>query len=85
MEQIFTLQQIGERARNKKRRIYVCFMDLLKAYHRVNREALWLVLRIYDVVGKLMNEIKSMYAYSLGESECFRMKSGVRLGCIMSP
>ena len=31
------------------------------AYDRVNREALWQVLRMYDVGGKLLNGIKSMY------------------------
>ena len=47
-----------------------------KAYDRVNREALWQVLRMYDVVGKLLGGIKSMYVDSsayirvkVGESE----------------
>ena len=34
-DQIFTLKQIGEKAREKKRRVYVDFMDLEKAYDRV--------------------------------------------------
>ena len=29
--------------------MYVSFMDLEKAYNRVSREALWQVLRMYDV------------------------------------
>ena len=40
---------------------------------------------MYDVGGKLMNGIKSMYVHSLacvkvkgGESECFRINSGMR-------
>ena len=32
-----------------------------KAYGRVNVEALWQVLRMYDVGSKLLNEIKNMY------------------------
>ena len=65
------------------------FMNLEKTY---DREALWQVLRMYDVGGKLLNGIKSMYVNSLvcvrvkrGESECFKVNSGVRQGCIMSP
>ena len=65
--------------------MYVGFMDLEKAYDRVNREALWQVLRMYDVGGKLLNGIKSMYVNSLacvrvkgGESECFRINSDMR-------
>ena len=40
LDQIFTLKQIGKKSREKKRRVYVTFMDLEKAYDRVNREAL---------------------------------------------
>ena len=71
--------------------MYVGFTDLKKPYDRVNREALWKVLRIYDVCRKLLNEIKSMLVNTLacvriknGESEC-RIDSGVRQGYIMSP
>ena len=66
-------------------------MDLEKTYDRVNREAQCQVLRMYDVGGKLLNGIKSMYVNSLtcvrvkgGESEYFRINSGVRQMCIMS-
>ena len=40
----------------------------------VNREALWQVLRMYDVGFKLLGGIKSMYVDSLG---CVRVK-----GCV---
>ena len=67
------------------------FIDLEKAYDKVNWEALWQVLRMYHVVGKRLNGIKSMYvnivAYDRvkgGENECFRIISGVRQLCIMS-
>ena len=40
-----------------KNEVYVGF-NLEKAYDRVNREALWQVLRMYDVGGKLFSEIK---------------------------
>ena len=40
-------------------------MDMEKAYDRVNRESLWQVLRMNDVGGKLLNDIKSMYVKSL--------------------
>ena len=67
-------------------------MDLEKAHDRVNKEALWQVLRMYDVDGKLLNRTKSLYFNSLafvrvkgGDSGCFRVDSGVRQDCIMSP
>ncbi len=33
----------------KDKKLYAAFMDLEKAYDRVDREALWSVLRIYGV------------------------------------
>ena len=54
----------------KKRRVYVGFIDLEKLYDRVNKEALWQVLRMYDVIGKLLSGIKSMYVDS---SACVRV------------
>ena len=41
---------------------------------------------MYDVGGKLLSGIKSIYVdSSWSESEQFRMDSGVRERCIMSP
>ena len=65
IDQIFTLKQIGEKSREKKRRVYVGFIDLGKVYDRVNREALWHVLRIYNVGSKLLSRIKNMHVDSL--------------------
>ena len=47
-----------------------------KAYDKVNREALWQMLRMYDVGGKLLNEIKSIYVNSLA---CIRVKVGCKV------
>ena len=68
------------------------FIDLEKAYDKVNREASWQVLGMYDVGSKFFTGIKSMYVDSSacdrikgGENERFRIYSGIRQGCIMSP
>ena len=78
------------RKHEKKSRVCASFMDLEKTYDRVIREALWLVLRMYDVGGKLLYGIKNVYVSSVAcirvkgcESECFMINSGVRQGCIM--
>ena len=72
--------------------MYVGFIDLEKAYFRVNREALWQVLRMYDVGGKLLNGMKNIYVNSLAcirvegnESEYLKIDNDVRLRCILSP
>ena len=92
VDQIFTREQISEKAREKTRRMYVGFMDLEKAYDRVNKKALWQVLKMNDMGAKLLNGIKSIHLNSLacvrvkgGDSGCFRIDSGMRQGCVMSP
>ena len=45
----------------RKNVVYLGFIDLEKAYNRINKEALWQVLRMYVVGGKLLGGIKSMY------------------------
>ena len=42
----------------KKNLMYVGFIDLEKACDRVNREALWQVLRMYDVGGNCIGELR---------------------------
>ncbi|MBD5001258.1 hypothetical protein GUF49_06805, partial [Xanthomonas citri pv. citri] len=68
------------------------FMDLEKAYDKVDREALWRVLRLYGVGGKLLKAVQSFYVDSracvrLGSevSVWFTVKVGLRQGCVMSP
>ena len=73
LDQIFTLKQIGEKAREIKCRVYVGFKDLKKVYYRVNWEALWQVLRMYGVGGELLSGIKSMYV---------RIKGGERVNSL---
>ena len=92
VDQLLIPKQIGDKAREKKCRVYVGFMDLEKAYDRVNWKELWQVMRIYDVGSKLLNGIESVYVNNLVcvrakgcEIECFRIGRGVRQVCIMSP
>ena len=92
VDQVFAVRQISEKAREKGKKVYAGFMDLEKAYDRVDREALWQVLQMYDVNGRLLDGVKSFYEGSSAcirvrgsKSEWFDIKSGVRQGCVMSP
>ena len=92
VDQIFARKQIGEKARKKKHRVYVGFINLEKVYDKVNREALWQCLRMYDVGGNLLSGIKSMYVDSLacarvkgGKSELFMIDSGGETGVYHIP
>ena len=46
------------RKHGRKNVVYVGFIDLEKPYDMVNWEALWKVMRMYDVGGKLLNGIE---------------------------
>ena len=39
----------------------MAFMDLDKAYDRVDRSAMWQVMRIYGIGGKVLRSIMSFY------------------------
>ena len=67
-------------------------MDLEKAYDRVDRGAMWEVLGLYGVGGRLLNAVKSFYINSracvrIGNevSDWFPVRVGLRQGCVMSP
>ena len=92
VDQIFVVRQICEKALAKGMDVFWAFMDLEKAYDRVDRKALWEVLQIYGIGGKLLRAVKSFYESSRacvriggGESEWFEVKVGLRQGCVMSP
>ncbi len=86
------MKRLVEEYLGKDKRLYAAFMDLEKAYDRVDREALWSVLKIYGVGGQLLKGIQAFYreanAYvRVGGkySESFAVEVGVRQGCVMSP
>jgi hypothetical protein len=43
----------------------VAFMELEKAYDRVDRQAMWEVLMMYCIGGKILSGLKSMYDESM--------------------
>ncbi len=53
VDQIFAMKMLVEEYLGKDKKLYAAFMDLEKAYDRVDR-ALWSVLKIYGVGGKLL-------------------------------
>ncbi len=72
--------------------MFAAFMDLEKAYDRVNWSALWDISKIYGEGGKLLSAIKSFYEDASvcikisGEtSEHFELKVGLIQRCVMSP
>ena len=81
-----------EKYLTKGKDVYFAFLDLEKAYDRVDRDAMWDVLRLYGIGGRLLRGVKSLYMGSkacvrVGNevSEWFPVRVGLRQGCVMSP
>ncbi len=53
---ICNMKRLVEEYLGKNKKLYAAFMDLKKAYDRVDREALWRVLYIYGVGGQLLSK-----------------------------
>ena len=64
VDQVFTLRMLMEKFGEKKRDLYVCFMDLEKVYDRVSRNKMWAVLEDYRVKATLLSSIKAFYKNS---------------------
>lgn len=61
VDQIFAIKMIVEEYLGKDETLYTAFMELEKSYGRVDREALWNVLKIYGVGRQLMEGIKEFH------------------------
>ena len=92
VDQVFVVRQICEKFLEKGKDVFWAFMDLEKAYDRVDREALWNVLQVYGIGGSLLKAVRSFYMSSRacvrvgnGVSDWFEVKVGLRQGCVMSP
>ena len=91
VDQVFTLRMLGEKRREKKKDLYVCFVDLEKAYDRVVRWRIWECLRARGIGGRLLEGVKAFYVKSRAcvrigrrEGEKFEVRMGLRQGCVMS-
>ena len=87
-DQIFALRNIIEQCSEWQRKLYVNFVDFEKAFDSIHRDSLWKILRHYGIPTKVVNVIKSYYknfSCSVGHSDTFfKVKTGVRQGCVMS-
>ena len=91
-DMVFTLRQIQEKCREQQRPLYICFVDLTKAFDSVSRQTLWDVLRIFGCPEKLVHMIRLFHDDMLARikingqlSDPFPVINGVKQGCKMAP
>ena len=91
---IFVVKMILEKSWEWGIDKFALFIDLEKAFDRIDRNGLWQVLsdQHYNIPTKLIRVIRSMYSQCSGkvmtqgiESKSFDIKSGVRQGDVLSP
>ena len=59
VDQVLVIKQMSEKCIAKGKSLYVAYMDPEKAYDRVDRNAIWRVLNMYEVNGMILNAIKN--------------------------
>jgi len=79
-------------SRQKDKPLFMCFIDLRKAYDSVNRELLWVAMREYGISEKLVKILNTLYEDTKAQvrvngvlSEALSLKTGVKQGCVLSP
>ena len=92
-DMMFVIRWLQELARKKRIPLYVCFIDLTKAYDSVDRTLLWTVLARFGVPQIMISFIHQfhddMRAYvRLDDRVCskwFAVEQGLRQGCVLVP
>ena len=90
---MFVICRLQELARKKRIPLYVCFIDLTKAYDSVDRTLLWTVLAHFGVPQGIISVIRQFHdgmrvCVRLDDGVCsgwFAVEQGLRQGCVLAP
>ena len=93
IDMLFVVRGLQELGRARKIPLYMCFIDLQKAYDSVDRELLWVMLARFGVPEKMSTVIRQFHdgmrarvRTDDGEhSEWFDVTQGLRHRCVLSP
>ena len=93
IDMLFVVRRLQELGRQRKIQLYMCFVDLQKAYDSIDRELLWKVLAragvpsvMIDVIRQFHDGTRARVRMDDGElSEWFEVTQGLRQGCVLSP
>ena len=85
------IRRLQELARKKRISLYVCFIDLTKAYDSVDRTLLWTVLVRFGVPQNMISVIRQFHdgmraCLRLDDKVCsrwFAVEQGLRQGCVL--
>lgn len=88
----FTIRQVVEKSLAYKKAVYICFVDLEKAFDKVDRNEVWGILKSRKLEENLIEAIGSVYEDTTARvrtrnatSEEFQITTGLRQGGSLSP
>ena len=91
-DQIANILWIIEKARELQKNIYFCFIDYAKAFHYVDHNKLWEILKKMGIPDYLTCLLRNLYAgqeamvrTGRGTTDWFQIGKGVGQSCILSP
>ena len=92
-DMMFVIRQLQELARKKRIPLYVCSIDLTKAYDSVDRTLLWTVLARFGVPQNMISVIRQFHdgmraCVRLDDRVCsrwFAVEQSLRQGCVLAP
>ena len=92
VDALFMVRMLQEKYMRKKKKLYMCFVDLEKAFDRVPRKVIEWALRKKGVNERLVKAVMQLYEgaktkVKVGKemSEAFDVKVGVHQGSVLSP
>ena len=92
-DMIFVVHRLQEIGRKAGVSLFMCFIDLQKAYDAVDRTLLWQVLTRIGVPPQMIAVIRQLHdrmraCVRPGDGVCsdwFEVEQGLRQGCVLSP
>ena len=91
-DQTSNIQWIINKAKEFQKNIYSCFIDYAKAFHCVDHNKLWKMLKEMGIPSHLTCLLRNLYTgqeatvrTGHGTTDWFQIGKGVRQGCILSP
>ena len=88
----FIVRQVQEKYLEGNKKVYMCFVDLEKAYDRIPRRVVYWCLRKRGVPEKLVRLVEMMYEGAstrvqtkYGRTEAFNVEVGLHQGSALSP
>jgi len=92
VDRILALRVLTERLREYDRAVIAAYIDFMKAFDSVSREALWKLLELRGIPPRLVSLISALYSGTESAVKCgavtsdfFPVLTGVRQGCVLAP